>query len=378
MKKGLLFLHKWLGIFSGLIFMVLSLTGAIFVFNEEINVLLKPEKYFIQPDTNLVSNHLPINRLLELAQNAIPKKEEISRIEIYPDKHRTWVFRAQKTDKSAIGYNKYILYYKKVYINPYTGKIHQVENTKNDFFQMVIQLHMNLLLGKKIGQPIIIMSVICFMLISLSGIYLWWPKKWKRKKIAKHFKIEWKKNWKWKRKNYDIHRVLGFYSCLFILLFSITGLVFASPIFKEKYISFFNYISKDTITNKKNFPLVQQEFNNTFDNTLAYVLKAHPNADKISVRLRDENEKNIDFQVRIEKNKSNVFYWYYFDKTNGQISNIKSYNNQKLGDRMDSLNYDLHTGSLGGVYTKIIYVLICIICFLLPVTGFIIYWNKKR
>lgn len=42
------------------------------------------------------------------------------------------------------------------------------------------------------------------------------------------------------------------------------------------------------------------------------------------------------------------------------------------------LNYDLHVGSIGGIWTKIIAFLVCIILASLPVTGFIIWWGKKK
>jgi len=48
------------------------------------------------------------------------------------------------------------------------------------------------------------------------------------------------------------------------------------------------------------------------------------------------------------------------------------------GDKMMRLNYDLHVGSIGGITTKIIALLVCIISASLPITGFIIWLGKKK
>ncbi|MNV67831.1 hypothetical protein D3C71_1606450 [compost metagenome] len=41
-------------------------------------------------------------------------------------------------------------------------------------------------------------------------------------------------------------------------------------------------------------------------------------------------------------------------------------------------NYALHTGFIGGMTTKIIYFLASLICATLPITGFYIWWGKKK
>ena len=42
------------------------------------------------------------------------------------------------------------------------------------------------------------------------------------------------------------------------------------------------------------------------------------------------------------------------------------------------MNYDIHVGAIGGIPGKIIAFLLCLISGSLPVTGFIIWFDKKR
>ncbi len=375
LKKKILWLHKWLGLLCGIIVFIVSLTGCIYVFYDDLKLAVYPERYFT--DTAAHENHEPlaVSHLAEIAQNVLPPGEKLSRIDLYPAKDRTWIFRALKRDNEAFGYWNYYTYYKCVFVNPYTGKVQQVENTKNNFFQVVLQLHMNLLLGKKAGGTIVGTATVVFIMILLSGLVLWWPKKWKAKTLKRSLWFDFKVNWK--RLNYDLHNILGIYSICFALLFSITGLVFAFPAFKDAYVQLFNSLSSDEPISKstKDFHLPEVS-KNTLDNGLYFILKQHPNSDMVSIRLKEDRTQ--DMQVRLKKNRSGHFLWYYFDKETNSIKDVETSDQQKAGDRLASLNYDLHVGSYGGFTTKILAFIMALICTSLPLTGFIIWLNKGK
>ena len=369
-KKGVIFLHKWLGIISGIVLLIVSLTGCIYVFQDELKLQCYPERYYIQ-NPNEASHHLPVSTLMQQAQQALPEKEKISRVDLYPAKDRTWIFRASKNDKDAFGHWNYQKYYKRVFVNPYTGEVQAVENTKWEFFNLVLQMHQTLLLGKKVGHAVVGISTILFVLILLSGIVLWWPKKWKLKTVKKGLKLSF--DVKWKRLIYDLHNVLGFYSLWFGLLLSITGLVFAYPKFKEVYIKTIDVFQKEAHPQLK--PAHVQLF--SLDAVLDYTLKAHPKADMMSLRLRAEDGKQ-DIQVRLQKNKTSDFVWYYFNLKEGHIEQIKTDESNSIGNQAAALNFDLHTGGIGGIGTKILYFFLSLCCASLPVTGYMMWLNKKK
>jgi uncharacterized iron-regulated membrane protein len=374
-KKKLLWLHKWLGLISGLVVLIVSLTGCLNVFQDELQLMSHPEKFFIEKPNLQPSKTIALSELVSIAEEKLNPGEKISRVDIFPQKNRTWVFRAIKTNKDAFFYSDYFTYYKRLFVNPYTGSIQVVENTKTNFFQIVLQLHLNLLLGKKYGHVLVGFSTIFFAVLCLSGIVLWWPKKWKPKTIKNSFSINFKA--KSKRLNYDLHNVLGFYSLLLALLFAFTGLVFAFPAFKKMVSNQLNSLdSKEK--QKLSLPFIPQTAATVLDSGLNYVLAHHPNADQLSIRIKKEVSEPQDIQVRIEKNRTGVFYWYYFNQKNGQIDKLKISDNLQLGSRVTSLNYDLHVGSIGGIYTKILAFFAALICASLPVTGFIIWLNKYK
>lgn len=376
-KKSVLWLHKWLGLLSGLVVLIVSLTGCVYVFHDDLKVLFYPDKYYIakQSVNNKSAQALPLSTLTAIAQKALPDGEEVTRIDLYPAKDRTWIFRAVKTNEEALTYAAYFKYNKRVFIDSYTGKVQAVENSKTEFFQLMLQLHMNLLLGKKIGHTVVSVSTIMFLILTVTGLVLWLPKKWKVKTLKKGLSFDF--SVKWKRLNYDLHNVLGFYSLLFALLLGFTGLLFSYPSLKEFYSNSFNKLSTNEPAKAISFNTVPQQKASSLDNALVYTLTKHPLADMMSVRLK-KNEDLHDIQVRMLKSRTGSFVWYYFNKNDGQIAKIKSSNRTPAGDWLAGMNYDLHTGAFGGIFTKILYFLASLVCASLPVTGFIIWLNKGK
>lgn len=378
MKRAILWLHKWLGILTGIVVFLVSLSGAVYTFQDEFKLLFYPDQYILQKE-NTTQQPKPLTELIAIAQSHLPDGEKISRVDLYPKKNRSWVFRASETNAAGFGHWNYQRYYKRVFVDPYTGELLAVENTKVEFFQLCLQLHMNLLLGKTYGHALVGYSTAIFVLLLLSGIVLWWPKKWRGKPLKRAVSLDWKV--KWKRLNYDLHNVFGFYSFFIALVIAVTGLVFSFPAFKQAYTDFFNaFATKVELTDlnqdQKN-PLSSQ-YRDPLDNALSYLLHKYPSAGMMSIRLRAVDSPLLDVQIRMDENRSGIFKWYYFRRDNLQIDKIQDSQILKAGDKLASLNFDLHTGNLVGMSTKILAFVISLFCASLPVTGYILWWQKGR
>lgn len=92
----------------------------------------------------------------------------------------------------------------------HTARILGTKNLKTDFFLVVRELHTHLLLGKA-GGEIIRWNELIFLVLCISGLVFWWPrqKKFFRQASRINFKTK-----NWKRFNWDLHSVLGFYGVL--------------------------------------------------------------------------------------------------------------------------------------------------------------------
>ena len=146
MKKVSGILHLWLGMVSGLIVFIVSLTGCIFVFEKEIFDLTHSGLVYSAEPSGKVK---PLSELLVTAQFALGEKKAIRNVEVFSDPSRSYIFTASKTDKKAKNvwnYFQQVKYYQEVYINPYTGAYLGKIDRKYEFFNIVRRIHQNLLL----------------------------------------------------------------------------------------------------------------------------------------------------------------------------------------------------------------------------------------
>ena len=213
-KKIFGYLHLWLGLSSGLVVFIVAITGCMYAFQSEIQELTQPYRRVEVQDTPL----LPPSKIAALADAALPNKHL----------HAVMYETAGRAAR-AIYYSFEEHYYYFVYVNPYSGEVLKVKDEFADFFRWVLDGHFYLWLPAEIGQPVVASFTLVFVFMLISGILLWWPKK--KKGLKKKLSIKWSGGWR--RQNYDLHSVLGFYICWLGLIFALTGLVWGFEWYRD-------------------------------------------------------------------------------------------------------------------------------------------------
>lgn len=358
-RKIISVLHLWLGLISGLVVFVLGITGAIYAFSDELKLICYKDRL----EVNVPANHkkLPFENLIASAETALGKDHRISRAELSNIPGRTYMFRALKVDKEAFGYQNYYKYYLKVYINPYTGDVVKLENSKREFFTVVLAAHMNLLLGDKLGHQVVRYSVISFVLLLLSGIVLWWPKN--RKVLKRSLQIKFSA--KFKRLNYDIHNVLGFYATLVLLIISLTGLIWSLDLTSEKRVA---TMSDTTV------------FRSTPHNSImANVQRNSPKIEYLLYNFPSQKTGTVNISAYASSHHLYDKIQYSFDQYSGRmLRKGDPYKFLTIKNKVNAINYDLHTGGIMGLPGKAIAFLASLIAASLPITGFLFYLSKNN
>lgn len=155
-------LHLWLGLISGIVIVIVSLTGAILTFEQELRV-------WLQPYQTVNSNNRPILPPSVLSKKVMKEFKFPSVAGVY----------YQGENRSAIvPYYADPKRYTIVYIDPYSGKVLHSQLLDKDFYRIMLTGHYQLWLPRPIGQPIVAYSTLIFVVTLISGIVLWWPKKW--------------------------------------------------------------------------------------------------------------------------------------------------------------------------------------------------------
>jgi len=208
-------LHLWLGLISGIVIIIVSLTAAILTFEQELRLLF-------QPYQKAEAHHRPF-----LPPSVLSK--------VVKDKYKfpsvAGVYYQGEGRSAIVPYYTDPKQYTVVYVDPYTGKILHHQLLDDDFFRIMLTGHYQLWLPRPIGQPIVAYATLIFVITLISGIILWWPKKWTKTTTKASFFIKVKA--KFKRINYDLHNVLGFYALLVALVLGLTGMVYGMKWFAD-------------------------------------------------------------------------------------------------------------------------------------------------
>jgi len=362
LKKIIGQIHLWLGLASGFVVFILGLTGATYAFRDEITELVYKDRLYV--DVPAGASRLPLSKLLPVAEQAMGEGRKISRGELSQIPGRTYMFRAMKLDKEAFGYWNYYKYYYKVYLDPYTGKVVFKENAKQEFFTVVLAMHMNLLLGNNVGHFVVRWSVVCFVILLLSGMVLWWPKNWKPKQMKKSFQVKWKA--KFKRLNYDLHNVFGFYSFLILMIIALTGLMWSFDLTTEKKAK----VLSDSTQLMKKMPA---------DLILGQALKASPETSYFLYNFPSTKSGTVNVSAYRDEMHLYDRVSYRFDRYSGALlQKGEPFNRLTVGAKLIAMNFDLHTGSVLGLAGKLMAFFAGLIAAALPVTGFLIWWKRGK
>lgn len=351
-KKAITQIHLWLGLATGLIVMIISITGCLYVFEKEIRQYTQSE-YASVPIQGVA--FVGLDKVMNAVQTTAPK-EKITQIRISNNKPNATV---------VITTNKKHVFY----INPYTGAI--VKKIGQDWLATVQDIHTSLLLGE-VGKTIIKWSVVIFLIMLITGLILWFPGQMRLLKQS----LTIKRNASFKRLNYDLHNVLGFYASGILVVIAVCGLYFG---FKEvkAMVSFF---SGTKLTEGKKVKTAQPAMTGTvaahYQQIYTKTQNEYPGADLTSISVRKNGE--IRLRQLYPYQWARIQNTFFYNAESGKMTRYKLYKDFNRADLIEATNYDLHTGQLFGLFGKIVACIVSLIAASLPVTGFIIWLKKKK
>lgn len=362
-KKIIGKLHLWLGLSSGLVVLILGLTGCLLAFEVDIRNISEDFR------------KVPIEQKPYLSPTALKKLAEKHLVS-----HKALGIEYPGEGKSAVASYYDEDHFEQVFMNPYTGALLKHKNMNDDFFRIVLEGHYYLWLPHKIGQPIAASATLVFVVMMITGLVLWWPKNKAARK--QRFSIKW--NARWRRKNYDLHNVLGFYMTWIAIFIAITGLVFG-----------FQWMAKTVYWVSSGGERMVEHQHPVSDTTLR---AAYTNiTDLLWQEHKTEVSKNESLDVFfacqptdpievVVNHRPGTYYnsdFFHYDQYSGKrIKATGSWEGEfykaKLADKIVRMNYDMHVGAVLGLAGKLMAFFASVIAASLPVTGFLIWRGRKK
>lgn len=369
-RKACAKFHLWLGLLSGIVVFIVCITGCMYAFKDEITDATQPWR-FVAP---LEKEFLPPSRLLAIADSVMGGASA------------TAITYGERSDAAWVDYYQPEAGMSTVFINPYSGQVLKSVVNHNgdfDFFRLVLSGHRTLWLPREIGSPIVGYSVLIFLITLITGVILWWPRSWTRKALVQRLTL--KRPFTFSRLNFDLHNVAGFYAALVLAVLCFTGLIFSLNWFSRGVYSI-------TSGGEELKPYVLP-----VSDTLQVVNRVTNPLDRLYTQLRLEEPAAKTFYFALPGQADGVYrvsvvhkrgsYYrtdnLFFDRytlvsLKGAGPYAGKYTEASPADKFRRMNLEIHDGRIWGLPGKIIMFLASLTGASLPVTGFIIWYRKRR
>lgn len=356
LRRALFQIHLWAGILISVYLIVIALTGAILVFEDELTSARLPIEFHGYDPTQTA----PVAPVIENFRAEFPD----AKIEYLMLPTRTIpAFQIYASDSQKHEF--------KVAGDPMTGALRKAPR---NWLDVVHDLHIYLLLGEAHGAQVNGVGAGILLLLAATGLALWWPgiKLW-----TKGLKISFRH--RWRRINYDAHNAIGIWTLAIVSWWAISGVYFG---WYRQVGAVVNTISplRNMLppTPAKIVSLSKGTPHATLAQLLEAAQKASPTSHLSGISNATLNEPTLmAFMDRGAPGDFSHRDLVTLDAASGRVLSVWHYGqNQSLGDWIMWAMHPLHFGTLWGLPIKILWFLFGISLAVLSATGVLMYWNR--
>ena len=396
MKKIFRKIHLWLSVPFGLIITLVCFSGAMLVFENEVNEWFRRDLYYVE---TVKESPLPMDKLLEKVATTLPDSVSVTGVSISSDPGRAYQVSLSKPRRASL------------YVDQYTGEV-KGKSERSGFFMFMFRMHRWLLdsmnpgnEGIFWGKMIVGVSTLLLVFVLISGIVIWWPRT--RKALKNSLKITATKGWR--RFWYDLHVAGGMYALIFLLAMALTGLTWSFPWYRTDFYKVFGVEvqqraaqghEQKSDAQKRDTKLAAHREKKREGNEVRKGERSrrpeNNHSDMYSVtspfvywqeiydKLRRQNPEYK--QISISSGTASVSFnrfgnqrasdRYSFNTDNGEFTETSLYQHQDKSGKIRGWIYSVHVGNWGGMFTRILTFIAALLGAALPLTGYYL-WIKR-
>lgn len=396
MKKIFRKIHLWLSVPFGLIITLVCFSGAMLVFENEVNEWFRHDLYYVE---TVKESPLPMDKLLEKVATTLPDSVSVTGVSISSDPGRAYQVSLSKPRRASL------------YVDQYTGEV-KGKSERSGFFMFMFRMHRWLLdsmnpgnEGIFWGKMIVGVSTLLLVFVLISGIVIWWPRT--RKALKNSLKITATKGWR--RFWYDLHVAGGMYALIFLLAMALTGLTWSFPWYRTAFYKVFGVEvqqraaqghEQKSDAQKRDTKLAAHREKKREGNEVRKGERSrrpeNNHSDMYSVtspfvywqeiydKLRRQNPEYK--QISISSGTASVSFnrfgnqrasdRYSFNTDNGEFTETSLYQHQDKSGKIRGWIYSVHVGNWGGMFTRILTFIAALLGAALPLTGYYL-WIKR-
>lgn len=192
-RKLILNIHLLLGLIAGPIFIVLGVTGALLVFDEELDRAVSAELLVVTPFAERAS----LEAIVSLARHT-RTDARIARVVLPQQADRSVEVRFD--DGTSL------------FVDPYSPRVLGARRTSGHAVAMLLDLHVRLASGPA-GSLVVGIAGVAVLFSAGTGLFLWWPRRvWRLGRRGS-----------WQGTTFDLHQLVGFYASAVLGLLALSG-----------------------------------------------------------------------------------------------------------------------------------------------------------
>ncbi|MCY3714397.1 MAG: PepSY-associated TM helix domain-containing protein [Gemmatimonadetes bacterium] len=210
-RKTIFWIHLSSGVVAGVVILIMSVTGVLLTFQSQIVDFANRAYSTVRPPHS-GAERMDLDAVLSAVRNVETETEPTS-VTIRPDPDEAYVVRFGRV--------------KTVFVDPYTGDVRGEGNIAvRDFLREIVYWHRWFAAegeNRAVTRAVTGACNLAFCLLIITGLYIWWPRKW----TLAAFKAVFVPNFRIKGKNRDFnwHNSFGIWCLPALFLISLSGLV---------------------------------------------------------------------------------------------------------------------------------------------------------
>lgn len=207
-RSVLFWLHLATGLIAGVAIAIMCFTGVLLAFEHEIVAWSERDARRVEVPTD--ATRLPLAELRARVEAARPGLQPTS-ITLLRDPAAAVVFSAGR-DAS-------------VYVNPYTGAVREPASTRvRDFMRTMRDWHRYLgreEASRPVGKLINGICNLAFCGLAITGLYLWWPRRWTWRNVRATAVLNWRLTGR--ARDFNWHNTIGLWCAPILIVLTLTA-----------------------------------------------------------------------------------------------------------------------------------------------------------
>ncbi|MGE0047114.1 MAG: PepSY-associated TM helix domain-containing protein [Hyphomonadaceae bacterium] len=212
LRRFWLDVHLWLGAGLAIAIIPLCLSGAVLVFHDDLERYLEPQRFAVSEGPAL-----PASQLIDAGRDALPDGFVATQLRLPEHAGEPATVSGRARGRPQEGRRPET---RTVFLDPASGRVLDVANTRAGFFGVMHVLHGSLMIPE-VGRKVVGWIGWAMTISSLTGIWLWWPRN--NNLLAA---LRWRRS---PSTNFNLHHMLGFWIAIPLFILSVTGVYISFP-----------------------------------------------------------------------------------------------------------------------------------------------------